>query len=122
MKITPQLVIGILGILSSFFYGIWAARIFSVDETGKKWYWRLHQFWLNFLGSASGWICLIIISPGIINSIQNNASLEISKGGIVLFLLAFTGVTGYLPTAVITVIQGLSIIISKVPGFLKLDK
>jgi cbb3-type cytochrome oxidase subunit 1 len=123
MKLTSS-IISITGIAFSFFYGLKATEIFlkSEDYKSKKWPWKFHQFWLNFIGSLTGWISLLVIYPRIFDCIQNNQVYSIRLADILLFFLSFIGITGYLPMTIVGVIQGLKDIFAKVLGLLNLPK
>lgn len=59
----------------------------------------VHQYFLNFLGSILGWILLWIVFPNLKDSIQHLPSATFNFKDIILTILAFIGITGYLPVA-----------------------
>ena len=55
------LAFALVGLGFSLFYGLKAFDIFEVDRANKPRAWKFHQFWLNFVGSAAGWVILWIV-------------------------------------------------------------
>jgi len=100
----------------SLFYGFRATDIFEVKTTGKSWSWRFHQWWLNFLGSASGWVALWFLVHKIAAVIHSPATVAIQPSDIALFFLSFVGITGFLPFSVVSVLQGLRDIAARIAG------
>jgi hypothetical protein len=99
----------------SLFYGFKASDIFDVDHKGRRWAWKFQQFWLNFVGSAGGWVISWIVLQRLRLVIQSpGQSLNLSD--FVLLLIAFIGVTGFLPLSVVSFIQGIRDIAGKIMG------
>ena len=105
----------VIGLAFSFFYGWKAFDIFRIEGKDMPPALKFHQFWLNFLGSIVGWLMLwvalrrlgfVIASP--------DHPLKVSD--FILLLVAFIGVTGYLPFAILTSVQAIKELISKIPG------
>jgi putative solute:sodium symporter small subunit len=46
----------IVGLLFSLYYGFKATKIFRVEASGFPPSVKFHQYWLSFLGSALGWL------------------------------------------------------------------
>lgn len=109
----------LLAITASVFYGLKACVIFEVPTCGKTWPWKLHQFWLNFAGSAVGWIALWSLVPRVIGCFAHGCSAELTWSDVGVFFLAFVGVTGHLPVAVVGIAFSVKEIASKVAALLK---
>ena len=110
-----SLAFALLGFAFSLFYGFKASDIFDVDHTDKPRAWRFHQFWLNFVGSVAGWVMLWIAIQRLRLAIDSpEQSLKLSD--FALLLIAFIGVTGFLPLSVVSFIQGIRDIAAKVMG------
>jgi hypothetical protein len=116
------IIIGLIGLAFSLFYGLKATEIFLSSGTyeDQKWSWKFHQFWLNFIGSLTGWISLLVIYPGISDCIQNNLAYSLKLSDVLLFFLSFIGITGFLPMTIVGLIQGLKDIFAKALGLLNL--
>ena len=95
-----------------------APSIFLSDEDrkAKSWARYLHQFWLNFGGSVVGWVALWIITQKLAAILAAPETAAPQWSDAALFFLAFLGITGYLPFAIITSVQAIKELISKVPG------
>ncbi len=95
----------ILAGVLSLFYGWKAVDIFFANDAvlpfkkTEKWPRKLHEFWMNFLGSLSGWVGIWIL--------YTTYDSVITVSQIVIALVAFTGMVGRLPTALMIVIYGL---------------
>jgi hypothetical protein len=92
----------------SLFYGLRACEIFTVPTENRPRSWRIHQFWLNFLGSAVGWVAAWAVLQATLECASTPCSLSLSPSAIALFFLAFLGVTGHLPVTVVGAIGGVS--------------
>ena len=109
----------LLALVASVFYGLSACAIFEISTSGKPWPWRLHQFWLNFIGSAVGWIALWSLVPRVIGCLAQGCSADLTWSDIGVFFLAFVGVTGHLPVALVGLAFSVKEIASKIAGLLK---
>lgn len=105
----------LVGLGFSFFYGIKAAEIFQVQPVDKI-SWRLHQFWLNFLGSVVGWITLWFVMERVVAALSNTRSLQFNFPTVLLFLLAFVGIIGFLPVTVVNLINSVGALVGKIAG------
>ena len=106
----------ILGLGMSLFHGLNAINIFNVPAPPKERVWKFHQFWFNFCGSVSGWIALCFLLHKITLSLCAPATVSPQLADVALFVLAFIGVTGYLPFSVLTGVQGVREIATKIAG------
>lgn len=109
----------VLGILASLFYGLNAINIFfpkaKVQDTkSEHWSWKVHQFWLNFLGSLVGWIILYFLLKRIDFLKGNNCSFVLSIRDFIYGLLAFIGITGYLPMTIVGLVNSVTSLAQKV--------
>ena len=104
-----------IGLLCSLFYGIFAERIFGSkkqQEEAKKEFGALghiHQFWLNFIGSAIGWFSFFVF----ILVLQKIGIENISFSHILLLLIGTLGIIGWLPLTLMGAIQSLATIIKR---------
>jgi len=92
----------------SLFYGLRACEIFSVSTEGRRTSWRVHQFWLNFLGSLVGWVAAWALLRPVVACASEACSLSVSASTVLVFFLAFIGITGYLPVAVVGLVGGVN--------------
>ncbi len=109
MKPYTTVLYWLVALLISLFYGFKAIKIFepSVDEKDKsRRAWRWHQRWLNFLGSLVGWIALWFLVRKFSPSLFQDIHAEISLWDVIGALIAFIGVTGYLPFTIVTTVSG----------------
>jgi hypothetical protein len=109
------------GLVLSLFHGIMATNIFVADKdkSDRSGAWYFHQFWLNFCGSVAGWTALWFIVQKIALVLALPATAAPQLSDIALFFLAFLGVTGYLPFAILTTVGGIKELLAKLPGFAK---
>ncbi len=54
-----NLLILVIVIAFTLFYGLKAVGIFIDNKRGRAWW--LHQFWINFIGCAAGWLSLFCL-------------------------------------------------------------
>jgi hypothetical protein len=115
---TLIIVLGILAILFSFFYGCYALEIFTdtrehiptlaangtlvnvpnpLVEKRQSLPWRCYQFLLNFVGSLIGWVAIgyIVLLRFHCATSCSNTHLDIAD--VVILLTGITGITGMLP-------------------------
>lgn len=92
------LVICVLGLGFSIFYGRKAVEIFVPDsfapEKRSLRSWKFHQFWLNFLASVFGWLALLLFLDRLG---QLGSGEPLDGSSIALGIVALVGVTGMLP-------------------------
>ena len=113
-----QIAFIIIALLLSLFHGIMATKIFvpELARKDKHWSWWVHQFWLNFCGSIAGFAALWFIIRKIVAILPTPASAAPQWSDAALFFLAFLGVTGYLPFAIMTGVEAIKDLMSKIPG------
>lgn len=120
----PFIYYWLVALTFSLFYGFKAVRIFmsikalEEDVPKKSQSWHIHQFWLNFSGSGVGWIILYFLVRNFLNLEQKDLFSEFNAGHIGLAFLAFVGITGYMPTTIITLVNSISLLIQKVADIL----
>ncbi len=108
-----------MAIIWSIGYGLFAIRIFfkkdQVDATKSAHpSWKIHQFWLNFLGSIVGWIITYFLLSRIEYLWESDYSYTISFADVFSFLLAFIGITGFLPMTVVGLVNAVSSLAEKI--------
>ena len=97
--------------IASLFYGLKAVDIFfkaaevQTFKTNEKWPRKLHEFWMNFLGSIVGWVGIWIL--------YSTFDTQVSFTELLLAVLSFTGVVGKLPLALALAIRGLEKLYNK---------
>lgn len=98
------LLIVVVGLLFSLYYGLKAPTIFRADISALPASGKFHQFWLNFLGSVLGWV---LLGFGLARVFQcvDGCSSPIGLWDAVLLFGGFVGVTGHLPVATVGLIQ-----------------
>lgn len=106
-----------IALAASLCYGYWTPEIFQVKATGK---WpqppRVHQFWVNFLGSVVGWATLYYLLEmrlRVFDKVPNTAPGAID---IALLLVAFLGVTGHLPYTLVGIASALDALVGRALG------
>jgi hypothetical protein len=98
----------------SIFYGLYACIVFDViNYKCRAWQWRFHQFWFNFLGAAIGWVAAWSILGSVLKCLDGNCTNSITPSSVLLFFLAFIGVTGHLPMSVMGLVGGLREFVAK---------
>lgn len=104
----------LVAIIFSVLFGIGAPRMFGINsKEWGIWIWA-HQFWLNFLGSFVGWLCLWLLGVRVHVWAASDYATPLGAWEVFLFAVAFIGVTGFLPMASVTLIQNLSNWVRKV--------
>jgi hypothetical protein len=117
-----RIIYAAVAIVASALYGWYAVEIFlGVPAPGKLEHrkflsWRIHQGWFNFCGSIVGWICLWILGVKWVPFAIADNYPSLSWGDVGLAFIAFIGVTGYLPSAVYTIVQTGALVLSRLTG------
>jgi hypothetical protein len=83
------------------------------DWKPRSWY--VHQIILNFCGSLVGWIALWFVGQKLLCAFRGDLS-GITWANAGISLVAFFGVTGYLPAATVGLIKGLTKFIAEKAG------
>jgi len=109
----------VFGIVASTFYGFKAFDIFEVSVKQKPWAWKVHQFWFNFTGSLIGWFLLWLLIQKVWLGMQTFSLSQIGILDIVILLISFIGITGYLPFGIASLLQSLKELTQKFLGLLK---
>lgn len=118
MSITIKIVFWAVAFSFSLFYGLKATKIFGVSTESMPSSGILHQAWFNFLGSMLGWILAWTFVPDIYDSIKYDSHFEIGLGRILIFILAFIGITGHMPYAIMLVINNLKLSFEKLSSLI----
>lgn len=127
MSLCTTLWFWIAALLASFFYGWKSLEIhlpsaFDKHGHGKKDNpihdyppsWRLHQYWLNFLGSLVGWLALwYLLKRYDLCLFSSSCNSSPNAWDIGASLIAFTGVTGHLPGTVIPLFMSLNSLLTE---------
>jgi hypothetical protein len=104
----------------SIFYGWKALEILTNTEPNSFKGARLfHQRWLNFLGSAAGWVCLWFVVVKLWLHISDGDRQEFSWSYAALALIGFVGVSGYLPFTVVTIVNSIGTLVGSIPALFK---
>ena len=96
----------VLALEFSVFYGARAIEIFlNTEETifehfNNKISWRFHQWWLNFIGSAVGWVALGYLIFYRFGCSIDCEVVELQLVDIGIFIFAIIGITGYIPNTI----------------------
>lgn len=128
----PTVVFWVVALVVSVLYGWNAAAIFtdvSLREVkpAKAWWW--HQRWLNFMGSVTGWTALWLLfrrlAPCLFQECKtqlasaSGSASRLDAGDAAMAFVAFVGITGYLPFAVVGLISGASTLSAKAGEVIK---
>jgi hypothetical protein len=123
----------IVAIGASTFYGWKAVEIHSFSSatggtssgeaaesanTPYPWAWVVHQAWLNFLGAFVGWLALWILGRRFWDCVFGACSASPGGWDILSGLVAFVGMTGFLPGTVVSLVAGLSMLASRLSELL----
>jgi hypothetical protein len=102
----------LLAAICSLAYGFFAPQAFWNKDYREGYFktfgvsGRVHQFWLNFVGSAAGWACLSVLRKV---EIENISILH-----VLLIIIGLIGIIGHLPVTIIGLINALSTIVANV--------
>ena len=80
-----------VAIVFSAFYWWRCFSIFKVDTSNKNWEWKLHQRLFNALGAFIGWFAAYFL--------WNTDLNHFNAGHFIALIIAFLGISGYLPYA-----------------------
>jgi hypothetical protein len=123
----PFILFCVVALVASGLYGWYAVKIFLPDIDPRKWgmhssdslkkrmpfCWHMHQIWLNFAGSLVGWACLWFVGKRIVES-----TTYFGWDYALLALIAFIGVTGYLPSTAVGIVQAIGTLVDKFAGLI----
>jgi hypothetical protein len=90
------------------------ARDQHVDELDypRAWWW--HQRWLNFLGALVGWLAFWFLGRKYVGYLVSACTATPNAWDIAAAVIAFVGMTGYLPGTIIPPLQSLTGLLKKV--------
>jgi hypothetical protein len=101
----------IVALVASALYGWHAVTIFlepqEPSESHRSTAWAWHQRWLNFLGALVGWFALWFLVRAFGACVFAACTVELGPWHAVAALIAFVGVTGYLPNTVVSLVSGI---------------
>jgi hypothetical protein len=104
----------------SIFYGWKALAILTNTEPNSFKGARLfHQRWLNFIGSAAGWLCLWFVVVKVWLRMSDGDAQEFGWSYAALALIGFVGVSGYLPFTIVTIVNSIGTLIGSIPALFK---
>ena len=103
-----------LALIASIFFGLKAFDLFGVSTKGRTGAWLVHQFWLNFLGSAFGWTAGWFIIRKVWLSLDATGPMDFGWLDAVWIAVAFVGMTGYLPYVVVSVLADIKGLVLKI--------
>ena len=98
-----------LAVIVSGFLGRFCFEIHTLDRSAFKWPAKVQQVWLNSVGAFVGWIALWFLVRqwwGVWRlSFAPAVSVQMTVSDFGLALIAFIGISGYLPFTVVGAIQ-----------------
>ena len=101
-----------LAVIGSMIYGFGAFRIHGDDPKVQGWQ-RLHQYWFNGAGAAVGWLAGWVVLLRWLSCPGYVCRGEPTGWTILLAVLAFVGITGYLPMTIVKAITELRTLLAK---------
>jgi hypothetical protein len=107
----------VVALVASGLYGWHAVEIFKAhiaareESPSKSWWW--HQRWLNFLGALVGWLALWLLLRKFLGCMLGDCDADVGAWDVVGALVAFVGVTGYLPNTVVSLVSGVGALAGK---------
>src|SRR5262245_2225815 len=101
MRVAIIVVAALLMVAASIIYGLKAYDIFEIDERPKNKWSRWHQRWFNFCGSIVGWLAVVVIAYKAERCWNDQCPADVSVGDFLLGVVAFVGITGNLPGALL---------------------
>ena len=97
----------VVALAMSVLYAANAFDIFGVETDKQAPAWKSHQYWFNFAGSIFGWAALWVLVPNGWIAVSTEHSWSVTGWDLVLVGIAFVGITGHLPFAVMGVLNRL---------------
>jgi len=114
---TAKIIVGVIGLCMSIFYGFKAVNIFVADspfvEAKKKFpSWWIHQWWLNFFCSAIGWFAAYYF---VFYRLIPLRGYSFKGDDAALIVVAMLGLAGFLPQTLSLIPLTLGSIVSLLP-------
>ena len=117
MNVYAPCIFWTVALIASVLRGKYATEIFfqknDHDNCKKSAPCKWHQRWLNFVGSFVGWIALWALVQKYYDCASQVCSVSPTMWHIFAALVAFVGITGYLPMTIITPLASLGNSIDK---------
>lgn len=113
-----EIVFLLVAVIASGFFGFYCFEIHNLGRSTFEWQEKIQQVWFNFIGAFAGWIALWILirqwwgawrlptTPAV--------PVQMTLSDFGLALIAFVGMSGYLPFTVMGVIRTLVALVQKV--------
>lgn len=101
----------VIALIASGLYGWHGVSIFKPhiaaqpQQPAKAWWW--HQRWFYFLGGLAGWLAFWLLMRKFGGCVFGACAPDIKALDIVGALVAFVGVTGYLPISIVSLVSGI---------------
>lgn len=117
MEIFLSIVFWLVALSASVLYGRYAVAIHSPpkrpnqtadDEAIYPSAWHWHQRWLNFVGSLVGWLALWFLLRTFGSCVLGPCAEPFAGSDALLALIAFVGVTGYIPGLIVAAVSATS--------------
>ena len=105
-----------VALLASLFHGWKVFDIFTINAAGKPWSWKLHQRWFNFAGSFVGWAASWLVLRRLWHCLATSYCPQSRWSDAALCMIAFVGITGFLPFATVGALESIKELAKKVPG------
>jgi len=80
------------------------------------WWW--HQRWLNFLGALVGWLALWFLGRKYVGCLFSACTAAPEAWDVIAALIAFVGVTGFLPGTVVSFLSSFSALAARLAELL----
>jgi hypothetical protein len=77
----------------------------QLRQTPNLFVWKIHQFWFNFAGSALGWLALYALKQNLASCLPGNCLSQLTFLDVVIFVIAFVGITGHLPFTTVSLLK-----------------
>ena len=139
--------IAVMGVLLSLFYGVLAVQIFWFPKTnnpenrvmrcirwasnapmnpnGERFTFAalLHQFWLNLVGSAFGWLLIFVVFSDLTSSPHgltwSRVMQQITPSHVVMSVVGVIGIVGWLPMTLLGVVNSFGALVKAVLEWVK---
>jgi hypothetical protein len=110
-----QVGFSVIALVASAFFGLRACDIFlsRKELENRAWDWWVYQFWLNFAGCLLGWAALWLLIGEVECGPTSQCRVRVDGADFAVFAVAFLGVTGHLPVAMVSSVKALTRVIQR---------